>query len=86
MLFWVVIGAGEPFNPAAVVRGPKHGVKVGMMPVLERAKWRQLLDAVPTKTARYMRDRTLIAILTYSFACAGSALNIAAEHLIWLKF
>src|SRR5271168_1099780 len=37
MLFdWLVIGQVVPANPAAAVRGPKHVVKTGKTPVLDR--------------------------------------------------
>jgi len=33
MLFdWLVVGQAMPFNPASVVRGPKHSVKKGKTP------------------------------------------------------
>ncbi len=75
MLFdWLVVGQVMPVNPAAAVRGPKHVVKTGKTPVLDGAEWRQLLDAIPTTTVRDLRDRALIATLTYSFARIGAAL------------
>ena len=82
MLFdWLIIGQIVPFNPASAVRGPKHVVKVGSTPVLEAAEWRQLLDSIPTETARDLRDRALIATLTYSFARIGAALKMKVEDL-----
>ncbi len=70
----LVVGQIMPVNPAASVRGPKHVVKTGKTPVLEGAEWRQLMDAIPTETVRDLRDRALIAVLTYSFARIGAAL------------
>jgi site-specific recombinase XerD len=82
MLFdWLVTGQVVPINPAAAVRGPKHIVKVGVTPVLEAAEWRRLLDAIPTETVRDLRDRALIATLTYSFARIGAALKMKVEDL-----
>ena len=82
MLFdWLIIGQVMPFNPAAAVRGPKHVVKVGKTPVLEPAEWRQLLDSIPTESVRDLRDRALIATLTYSFARVGAALKMRVEDL-----
>jgi hypothetical protein len=37
-------------------------------PVLDGREWRHLIDAIPTDTVRDLRDRALIATLTYSFA------------------
>jgi site-specific recombinase XerD len=82
MLFdWLVTGQVAPINPAAAVRGPKPIVKTGATPVLEAGEWRRLLDAIPTKTVRDLRDRALIATLTYSFARIGAALKMKVEDL-----
>lgn len=82
MLFdWLITGQVVPFNPAAAVRGPKHVVKTGKTPVLEGNEWRKLLDAIPTETVRDLRDRALIATLTYSFARIGAALKMKVEDL-----
>ena len=82
MLFdWLVIGQVMPMNPAAAVRGPKHVVKTGKTPVLEGDEWRRLMDSIPTETVRDLRDRALIATLTYSFARIGAALTMKVEDL-----
>ena len=74
MLFdWLVVGHIMEVNPAHAVRGPKHVVKTGKTPVLENTEWRKLLDTIPTETVRDLRDRALIATLTYSFARIGAA-------------
>ena len=82
MLFdWLVIGQVMPSNPAAAVRGPKHVVKTGATPVLETGEWRKLLDGIPTDTVRDLRDRALIATLTYSFARINAAVKMKVEDL-----
>lgn len=82
MLFdWLVIGQIVPINPAAAVRGPKHVVKTGKTPVLEAEEWRRLMDSIPTETVRDLRDRALIATLTYSFARITAALRMKVEDL-----
>jgi site-specific recombinase XerD len=82
MLFdWLIIGQIVGANPASAVRGPKHVVKTGKTPVLEAKEWRQLLDAIPTETVRDLRDRALIATLTYSFARITAALKMQVEDL-----
>lgn len=82
MLFdWLITGQVMPTNPAAAVRGPKHVVKTGKTPVLDAPEWRRLLDAIPTETVRDLRDRALIATLTYSFARIGAALKMRVEDL-----
>ena len=82
MLFdWLVIGQVMPMNPAAAVRGPKHVAKTGKTPVLEASEWRRLIDSIPTETVRDLRDRALIATLTYAFARITAALKMKVEDL-----
>jgi site-specific recombinase XerD len=82
MLFdWMVVGQIVPANPASAVRGPKHVVKTGTTPVLEGDEWRKLLDSIPIITLRDLRDRALIATLTYSFARVTAALRMKIEDL-----
>jgi site-specific recombinase XerD len=82
MLFdWLVIGQMMPSNPAASVRGPKYVVKTGKTPVLESGEWRRLIDSIPTDTVRDLRDRALIATLTYGFARVTAALTMKVEDL-----
>jgi site-specific recombinase XerD len=83
MLFnWLITGQVVPNNPAVAVRGPKHVVKTGVTPVLDAQEWRKLLDAIPTETVRDLRDRALIATLTYSFARITAALTMKVEDLL----
>ena len=82
MLFdWLITGQVVPFNPAFTVRGPKHVVTTGKTPVLDGAEWRRLIDSIPTNTVRALRDRALIATLTYSFARITAALRMKVEDL-----
>ena len=82
MLFdWLITGQVVPTNPAAAVRGPKHVVKTGKTPVLDGASGASCIDAIPTDTVRDLRDRALIATLTYSFARIGAALKMKVEDL-----
>ncbi len=78
---WLVTGQVMPSNPASSVRGPKHVVKTGKTPVLEGAEWRRLMDAIPQENVRDLRDRALIAVLTYSFARIGAALQMRVEDV-----
>jgi integrase/recombinase XerD len=82
MLFdWLITGQIVPTNPASAVRGPKHFVKTGKTPVLEGDEWPKLFLSIPTTTLRDLRDRALIATLTYSFARIGAALKMKVEDL-----
>jgi site-specific recombinase XerD len=77
----LITGQVVPMNPAAAVRGPKHVVKTGKTPVLDATDWRKLIDSIPTETVRDLRDRALIATLTYSFARITAALKMKVEDL-----
>ncbi len=77
----LITGQVVPINPAAAVRGPKHVVKTGKTPVLDAPEWRKLLDSIPTETVRDLRDRALIATLTYSFSRITAALTMKVEDL-----
>jgi site-specific recombinase XerD len=81
MFDWLIIGQVAQANPASAVRGPKHVVKTGNTPVLEGQEWRRLIDTIPTYTVRDLRDRALIATLTYGFARIGAALKMRVEDL-----
>ena len=63
------------------MRGPKHVVKTGKTPVLEGSQWRKLLKSIPDTTLRDLRDRALIATLTYSFSRINAALKMKVEDL-----
>ncbi|MEP7352499.1 MAG: tyrosine-type recombinase/integrase [Acidobacteriota bacterium] len=74
MLFdWLVIGQAMPVNPATSVRGPRHSVKKGKTPVLTADEARDLLDSINTGSVIGLRDRALIALMTYTFARVGAA-------------
>jgi site-specific recombinase XerD len=74
MLFdWLVLGQILPVNPASVVRGPKYTAKKGRTPVLTAEETRILLDSIDTSTLIGLRDRALIALMTYTFARVGAA-------------
>ena len=46
-----------------------------------RREWRKLLASIPATTLRDLRDRALIATLTYSFARINAALKMKVEDL-----
>ena len=58
-----------------------HVVKTGKTPVLDGKEWWKLIDSIPTETTRDLRDRALIATLTYSFARITAALKMKVEDL-----
>jgi site-specific recombinase XerD len=77
MLFdWLVVGHILDTNPAHAVRGPKHVVKKGRTPVLDREEARALLAIIDTDTLTGLRDRALIGTMIYTFARIGAVLQM----------
>ena len=77
MLFdWLVVGQVLGSNPAHAVRGPKHVVKKGRTPVLDREEARALLAVIDTGTLTGLRDRALIGTMIYTFARVGAVLQM----------
>jgi site-specific recombinase XerD len=60
-----------------------HVAKVGKTPVLGAAEARELLDSINTNTVVGLRDRALIALLTFTFARIGAALRMNVEDVYW---
>lgn len=105
MLFdWLIVGQVVRSNPAAAVRGPKHSVAVGSTPVLAAPEARTLLDSIAVaKTVVVdgvetqapdvvgLRDRALIALMTYTFARIEAAVSMKVEDFYperrrwWIK-
>ena len=80
MLFdWLAAGGILAANPAAPVRGPKHVVKRGRTPVLTADEARQLLDSIDVSTVVGLRDRALIALMTYTFARISASVAMRVE-------
>jgi site-specific recombinase XerD len=80
MLFdWLVVGQVLATNPAHAVRGPKHVVRRGKTPVLTADEARQLLDSIDTTTLVGLRDRALIAVMTFAFARIGAVVAMRVE-------
>src|SRR6202012_605549 len=80
MLFdWLVTGQIVATNPAHAVRGPKHVVKTGKTTVLDVDQVRTLLDSIDISTVIGLRDRALIALMTYSFARVSAAVAMDVE-------
>jgi site-specific recombinase XerD len=82
MLFdWLVVGQVLPMNPASAVRGPKHLVRKGRTPVLTADETRLLLDSIDTGSMIGLRDRALIALMTYTFARVGATGKMRLEDV-----
>ena len=88
MLFdWLVLGQIVPTNPASVVRGLKYSVKKGKTPILSADEARTLLDSIESqhtpgcRRVVGLRDRALIALLTYTFSRVGAAVAMCVEDV-----
>lgn len=88
MLFdWLVLDQIVPTNHASVVRGPKHVVKKGKTPILSADEARTLLDSIETQHTPGcprvvgLRDRAMIALLTYTFSRVGAAITMRVEDV-----
>src|SRR5450631_3941601 len=80
MLFdWLVTGQIVATNPAHAVRGPKHVVKTGKTTVLTSEQARELLDSINVSTLVGLRDRALIAVMTFAFARIGAVVAMRVE-------
>jgi integrase/recombinase XerD len=80
MLFdWLVVGQVLATNPAHAVRGPKHVVKRGKTPVLTEDQARRLIESINISTVVGLRDRALIAVMTYAFARIGAVVAMRVE-------
>ncbi len=77
MLFdWLVTGQIVATNPAHAVRGPKHSVRKGKTSVLDATEMRDLLGSIDTGGLQGLRDRALIALMGYTFARVGAAVQL----------
>jgi integrase/recombinase XerD len=86
MLFdWLVTGQVMPSNPAHGVRGPRHSVTKCLTPVLSSEEATALLTGMDVSTVVGLRDRAIIAVMTYTFARVGAVVAIAVEDYFLRK-
>lgn len=77
MLFdWLVTGHILTTNPASSVRGPRYSVSRGATPVLSSDQASDLLQSIATSDIVGLRDRALLALMTYTFARVGAAVQM----------
>ncbi len=80
MLFdWLVTGQVVPVNPAHSVRGPRHSISKGVTPVLSSEEATALLAGMDVSTAVGLRDRAIIAVMTYTFARVTAVVALSVE-------
>src|ERR1700682_4997697 len=68
-----------PSNPAHSVRGPRHSVSQGVTPVLSSEEATALLTGMEVSTVVGLRDRAVIAVMTYTFARVGAVIALTVE-------
>ena len=73
---WLVTGHILPVNPASSVRGPRYSVSRGATPVLSGDQASELLQSIDTAGPVGLRDRALLALMTYTFARVGAAVQM----------
>jgi integrase/recombinase XerD len=79
LLDYLVTGGVLPHNPASSVRGPRHVVKVGKTPVLQEDEARALFESIDGGGVVGLRDRALLAVMTYSFARVGAVVKMLVK-------
>lgn len=79
MFDWLVTGQVVPVNPAHSVRGPRFSVSKGVTPVLSSEEATALLTGMDVSTVVGLRDRAIIAVMTYSFARVSAVVRLAVE-------
>jgi integrase/recombinase XerD len=76
---WLVTGRVMPSNAAHSVRGPRHSVSKGSTPVLSSEEATALHGGMDVSSVVGLRDRALIAVMTYTFARAGAVVTLNVE-------
>jgi len=88
---FLVTGGVLTANPASAVRGPKHSQTKGKTPVLNADEARELIRSIPTDTLVGLRDRAIIAVMTYGFARVSAAMTMDVKdvfpqhHRLWFR-
>ena len=88
---WRTVRQVVPILPEAAAREPKHSVRHGKTPVLPPAGCRRYLRSIPVETIGGLRDRALVAVMTYGFARVSGALIMNVKDVfhmegrLWLR-
>lgn len=69
-------------NPAREVATEKVRVKTGKTPALSAEQMRQLFDSFDPSKPNDLRDRALIAVMSYSLARVSAALDLRSSDLM----
>jgi len=91
MFDFLITGGVLAASPASAVRGPRYSTKKGKTPILLADDARTLIRSIPTDTLSGLRDRAIIATMTYSFARVSATLAMDIKdvfpmhHRLWLR-
>ncbi len=77
---YLVIGQIVPVNPATSVRGPAYAVTEGLTPAFDVQQVRTLLASIDLNTVVGLRDRAVLAILTYTACRVGAVAKLKVKH------
>jgi len=76
---FLVVRQVLPRNPALDVRGPKHVVRKGKTPYLQKEDARALFESIDTSTVSGLRDQALLGVMVYTFARIGAVLAMDVQ-------
>lgn len=71
---WLVVRQIVPANPCHAVRGPSYRIDKGKTSVLDESEAKRLLETVPVDSLVGLRDRAMMAVMTYTFARISATL------------
>jgi site-specific recombinase XerD len=78
-LDWLTQRGVLGFNPAAAVRGPRHVVREGKTPVLERDEAKRLLDSLDGADVGSLRDRAILGTMLFGFVRVGAVVRMRVK-------
>lgn len=78
---WLTVQQHVAINPASSVRSPRETIARGKTTFLDQAEARHLLASIDCSTVLGMRDRALIALMLFTFARIGAALNLKCTDI-----
>lgn len=77
---YLVTGQIIPVSPASSVRGPAYSIVEGVTPAFGIEQVRRLLGSVDTSSVVGLRDRAILAILTYTACRVGAVSKLRVKH------
>jgi len=77
--------AGDADESGALRRGPRHSVTKGVTPVLSSEEATALLTGMDVSTVVGLRDRVIIAVMTYTFARVGAVVALSPSRITFRR-